>query len=311
MKNQLLIELLFLLLSRDKVTAKYIADRFGISLRTAYRYVDELSLCVPVYNTRGRNGGFAISETYKLPATFLTPEETEFLLNILYGVDTEVGSDTLKKIIDKILSISKKNYGDTSLDFGNLVIDGGAWGDTDSTRGTVAFLEKCIENKTVVTLGYRDREGVLSERDTEPHTLILKQGLWYLYAFCRKRGEFRLFKVGRMERLNARDETFIRKPTDNLKIALSEWYDSLKAETIELEVSKNARADVEEWLGVNKKFVMPDGKIRFSAEMPVDAALAGKILSFGSAVKVISPEKLKKSVISLAKEIADMYENEK
>ena len=45
--------------------------------------------------------------------------------------------------------------------------------------------------------------------------------------------------------------------------------------------------------------------------MPVDAALAGKILSFGSAVKVISPEKLKKSVISLAKEIADMYENEK
>ena len=102
MKNQILIELLFLLLSRQTVTAKYIAQRYEISERTAYRYIDELSLCVPIYNIRGRNGGFAIADTFKLPATFFTKEENTFLLNVLVGVNNDINSEVLTKIIEKI-----------------------------------------------------------------------------------------------------------------------------------------------------------------------------------------------------------------
>ena len=57
MKYQRMLRILFLLLSRDKVSAKYIADKYELSLRTVYRYIDELSLAnVPIYNVRGRNG---------------------------------------------------------------------------------------------------------------------------------------------------------------------------------------------------------------------------------------------------------------
>ena len=307
MKNQALIEILFILLSRDKTTAKYLSERLDCSLRTVYRYIDELSLVVPIYNTLGRNGGFSISDTYKLPSAFFTKEESEFLKNLLNGISSEVNSPILIKIIDKITAVSKKNSDSSHIDFGNLILDGGPWGNTESYKQTLAFLEKCIEEKTILSIGYRDREGVLTEREIEPHTIILKQGLWYCYAYCLMRNEFRLFKIGRIEKTKATNKTFERRSTENLKESLQEWYNSFNCETVDLEIDKSIKADVEEWIGVDKVYVSSNGVIKASANLPIDEVLASKILSFGKKVKVISPISLKKQIIIMAKEITENY----
>ena len=307
MKNQILIELLFLLLSRQTVTAKYIAERYEISERTAYRYIDELSLCVPIYNIRGRNGGFAIADTFKLPATFFTKEESTFLLNVLTGVNNDISSDLLTKIIEKFKAISKQKDGDFSLDFGNLIIDGGPWGSTESFKQSIIFLEKCIEERKAVSIVYVNKDGLESTRVIEPHILILKQGLWYVYAYCRLRGEFRLFKIGRIERAKDTGETFTRRITPNVKDILDTWYDKLKAELIELEISKTIKADVEEWLGIDNVYTLKDGKILASCELPLDNVLASKILSFGKNVTVLKPNSLKKAVKEIANDVAKLY----
>lgn len=306
MKNQALIEILFILLSRDSVTAKYLAERFNCSIRTVYRYIDELSICVPIYNTRGRNGGFAISSTYKLSSTFLTKEESEILLGALRGMTNEFPSPTLTKIIDKIASISKKKNSETHIDFGNIIIDG-AWENTEGYKQTIAFLEESIESKTVINISYRDREGTSTERKIEPHTLILKQGLWYCYAYCQSRQDFRLFKIGRIEKAIKTNETFERKTTDKLQEILDDWYKTLQTETVDLELDVSIKADVEEWLGVDKIYEVAGGKLRASANLPIDNILASKILSFGNKIKVLAPEKLKKEVIKIATSVVEEY----
>ncbi len=307
MKNQILIELLFLLLSRKTVTAKYIARRYEISERTAYRYIDELSLCVPIYNIRGRNGGYAIADTFKIPSTFFTKEESAFLLNLLNGVNNEISSDILTKIIEKFKSISKQKDGDFTLDFGNLIIDGGPWGSTESFKESITFFEKCIEENKTVSITHVSRDGKETTRDIEPHVLILKQGLWYLYAYCKLRNEFRLFKIGRIERAKETGETFERRSTPNVKELLDVWYDKLKAEVIELEVLKPAKADVEEWLGIDNVYTLKDGTIFASCNLPIDNVLASKILAFGKNVKVIKPLSLKKAVSDIANEVSKLY----
>lgn len=307
MKIQHLIEILILLLSRDKVSAKYIANRFSISVRTAYRYIDELSLCVPIYNERGRNGGFSISKTYKLPSTYLSKDESDFLINVLVGMNSEVSSPIMQRLIEKLSSIAKKSQSDLSIDFGNLVIDGGPWGNTDSYKETLTFLESCIEECKLLTIDYRDREGLSSRREIEPHTLILKQGLWYCYAYCHLRNEFRLFKVGRIEGANLAGKSFERRSTDKLKDALKEWYETLECEEMELILDQSIKADVEEWLGVDKVFTNAEGKIVASSILPIDEVVSSKILSFGNKVKVIAPAKLKQMVISTAKAVSNLY----
>ncbi len=307
MKNQILIELLFLLLSRKSITAKYIAQRYEVSERTAYRYIDELSLCVPIYNTRGRNGGFSIADTFKIPATFFTEEESEFLLNVLNGVNNDINSQQLTKIIEKFKSISKKKDEQFTLDFGNLIIDGGAWGSDESFKQSIMFLEKSIEQKQEVSLVYVSKDGTETSRTIQPHILILKQGLWYVYAYCNLRKEFRLFKVGRIQRAKLTGKIFERRTTPNVKEILQKWYDELTAEVVELEISKLAKADVEEWLGIDNVYTLKNGKIIASCELPIDNVLAGKILSFGKNVKVLAPQQLKKAVVDIAKDVENMY----
>lgn len=80
MKFQILIELIFLLLARKKVTASQIMRRFEISRSTAFRYVDALTLAnIPIAVDRGRNGGFFIPDDYKLKYGFFTKDEVDIL----------------------------------------------------------------------------------------------------------------------------------------------------------------------------------------------------------------------------------------
>ena len=308
MKYKILIDILFLLLSREKVSAKYIADRFEISIRTVYRYIDELSLSVPLYNIRGRNGGIAICDTFKLPASFLTKDESEFLIGTLNGIKDEINSQRLSVVIDKLMSISKKG-GDAFLELGNLVIDSGPWGNTECNKSKITLLEKCIEEKKVVYLEYLSRNGEKSQRVIEPHTLVLKEGIWYVYAYCRLRQTFRLFKLGRITLANELNKTFTRHHLENVGETLESWYNTRKGQDIELKLSEKIKPEVEEWLGVDKVYTLSNGEIRASFNMPIDLSLVGKILSYGNEVKVLEPLSLKKLILSTIKNITDLYDN--
>lgn len=307
MKYQMMLKILFLLLARRKVSAKYIADKYEISLRTVYRYIDELSLSdVPIYNIRGRNGGYAISDSYKIPANFLTEEESEKVIQTLSELNNELGSSVLDTAIQKIGSISKQNENDLHISFGNLVIDGSGWGTGDVYGETIKIIQRAIEESETLLISYRDRDGEPSSRTIEPHTLILKQGLWYVYAYCRLRNSFRLFKVGRIYKIMILDEKFNKRQTEDIKAVLSKFYDDTP-EDIDLLIDECIRPDVEEWLGVNKISVSQSGKITASVKLPISDYLTAKILSFGSKIKVLSPEKLKKAVIETAQSVKDLY----
>ena len=75
MKFKTVLDMLFELLKKRTVTAVYFSKKYGISIRTVYRYVDELKSGLPLIVTRGRNGGICLPDTYKLPVNFMTSQE--------------------------------------------------------------------------------------------------------------------------------------------------------------------------------------------------------------------------------------------
>ena len=69
MKFEAMLKMLFLFLSRRRLTSAFLADQCEISRRTVFRYIEELSLAgVPIVAEQGRDGGYYISETYRLSA---------------------------------------------------------------------------------------------------------------------------------------------------------------------------------------------------------------------------------------------------
>ena len=278
MKYELMLQILFLLLAKGKISARYIAQRFDISTRTVMRYLDTMSLAnIPIISDTGRNGGFYIADTYKLPANFLTEKEFNAVVSTLTDYNQTIGNKSINSAIDKLLSTKTPNERIVDVKSGNLIIDASSWNG----------------NETI--------------RSIDPHVIILKQGLWYVYAYCNLRNAFRMFKVSRISHATKKEEKFEKRKVEVTSLTGGRWFEKLESEKIELEVSKKIKSEIEEWLGVSNVFPL-GGKLVAQTTLPIDEWLVSKILSFGGAVKVISPLRLKEKVLSTAKAVTDMYE---
>jgi predicted DNA-binding transcriptional regulator YafY len=68
---------------------------------------------------------------------------------------------------------------------GTIIVDSGTWGDTRKFSDKLRLMEECIHEKAVLEINYRSRLGESSKRKIEPHALVFKHNVWYVYAFCR------------------------------------------------------------------------------------------------------------------------------
>ena len=296
MKYELLFKLLFYIIAKGQVSTREIADRFELSPRTVLRYMDTLSLAgIPVMSIRGRNGGFKLMDSYVLPASFMTKEEFEVSISAMESIFNQLGSKTLESAIQKLKSVNKKSEGTLNVKSGNLVIDEGEWGKVGSANEKLKEVEKAIENKKVLRLTYHDRNGEVTERLAEPYLILFKQGVWYVYAYCRLRKDFRLFKVSRIADVTELKESFVKKDFDAGNLDFSRWFESENTMDVKFIVDKNVRSDAEEWLGISSVYE-ENGKIFAAAKLPVEESLVSKILSFSGGIKVLEPQILKDKV---------------
>ncbi len=89
--NNRLFEIVYILIQKKKVTAKELANRFEVSTRTIYRDIEILSRAnIPVYATKGKEGGIGILDEYVLNKTILTEEEQNQILFVLQGMKKDL-----------------------------------------------------------------------------------------------------------------------------------------------------------------------------------------------------------------------------
>lgn len=304
MKDEILINILFDFLANKKLSASYLASKHGVSKRTIFRYIDTLSLTIPITTDRGRNGGYYISDSYKIPASFLSEKEYEKVISTLVAINKELDSKELDNGINKLKSAYKGEKSSLTVQGGNLIIDAGPWGGAKGYKAKLSVMEKSIEQNLLLSISYHDREGEVTKRIIEPHAIVFKQGLWYIYAYCQMREDFRLFKVGRIESANILDKTFTRREMPEK--SFDDWYNNIPTEEISLQINKTIVSDIEEWLGV-ENVKREDGNYIAKVSLPVDEGLINKLLSFGSGIKVLAPEKLKDKMLETVKQIINNY----
>ncbi len=310
MKFEIMLRILFELLSKKCIKAQYLADKYEVSVRSIHRYINALEMAgVPIYTLRGNQGGFAIIDTYKLSSTFMTVSEFEQVINALSAITEGVPNKELTNVISKLKATVKNEYSGFDIKGGNLIIDAGPWGETNGYKSKLVIIQKSIDECKKLKITYHDRNGDITDRVIEPHIILFKQGLWYVFAYCNLRREFRFFKTGRIEHANLLNEQFIRQDLSKMELPLNFWHKNVETEDVLLEVDKKCLSEVEEWLGIeNIKKI--NGKYIADVKLPFDNGLVTKIMGYGNGIKVISPPQLKKSVKNCAKEILANYDNE-
>ena len=307
MKFEIMVGILFDLLSKKCVTAKYLSEKYEVSIRSIYRYINSLEMAgVPLYSVKGNNGGFKIIEQYKLSSTFMSVKEFEQVINALTAINEGVPNKILESALTKLKASIKNEYAGFDIKSGNLIIDAGPWGDTVGYKSKLILIQKSIEEQVKIDFEYHDRNGEITNRIIEPHLILFKQGIWYVYAYCSLRESFRFFKIGRINNLNLLNEKFTRKEINKIELPLDYWHQNILAETIEFEVDKSILSDIQEWIGVNNVSIKKE-KYLANAKLPFDEGLISKLMSYGNKIKIISPAKLRERILEVANQILKNY----
>ena len=284
-----------------------LAAKYGCSERTIFRYVDELTCAgIPIDVSRGSGGGIYISDAYKLHRGLLTREEAARTREAMLAMNEQLRDPALTAAIRKFeAQYRTERVGPSS--FGNILVDSGSWGDEHRFSDKLALIDRAIAEAEELAIDYVDREGDRSHRRIRPHLLVLKQNVWYVYAWCLMRKEFRLFKLGRIRTIRRTGETFRRTPVSREDIPLSFWPAEGKTVFARFAIAPEALPYVQDWLGV-ESIVTADGVHTAEAALPDDESLIGKILSAGAGLKVLSPASLKERVANEVRRLAAQYE---
>ncbi len=304
MKFDVMLKILINLLSRHKVTASELAEKYEVSVRSVYRYVEELTICgVPIDMERGRFGGITIADTYRLPSGYLTKDEFSATVNALNAMYSQINDINLLTAREKLESKQKSERRELSV-CGNIIVDGGSWGDTKKFSDKMQVCERAVNESKCLLIDYISREGEHSKRVIDPYVMIFKQNVWYIYAYCHSKQQFRTFKIGRIRSAVFTGKEFVKKNISRDDIDLNFYYGNESLIDVTLEIAAGSLADVEEWLGIDNIEPRGNGFVA-RLSMPDDGVLVNKILSYGGAVKVLDPPELKQKVKEVAKRIAD------
>ena len=300
MQIPVLVGILSTLLSTDGlVKATDLAEKFEISTRSVYRYVATLSEGgIPIMSTVGRGGGWSIIDTYKLKATFFTEDEYERVIFCLQS--STLQDDVTKQAIQKLQGLKRSHTGANVLRSDQFMVDSVDY----SVRDLIPQLSDCIAQKTLCEIEYHSKDGVNTIRMVEPYCLILKDGAWYVYCFCRLRKGFRYFKVARIVKMKLCDHFVGREYHADPSVIQSDILKDKEMCEVILSVHPSALSACEEWLGVNSVARLGDSYIA-KATLPYDELLISKILSLGLGVRVEKPLRLRQDLVERCQYVMD------
>lgn len=193
-KSDRLFQLTNLLRTHQPITAKALAEKLGVSERTIYRYIDDLSLSgIPVYGEAGV--GYQLSEGFELPPLQLTQQELEALIVGVNMVSSWTGKNLGQasySLLSKIEAVLPKHLYETANERPVRIpsehthqLDFKHW----------EIIHNAIKNKQWLAMNYLSLSDTLSTRVIFPLGLFYWGGKWTFGSWCSLRGAYRDFRV--------------------------------------------------------------------------------------------------------------------
>ncbi|WP_426452794.1 helix-turn-helix transcriptional regulator [Paenibacillus sp. S-38] len=314
-KAQRLVQLIMLVNERMRFTVQELADECGVSRRTMIRDLMELGeLGVPLYSEVGAGGGYRVLREKVLPPISFTEQEAMALFfaaqslrnykSLPFGNEVE---GALHKFFHYLSSDLKASI--TRMQQ-RLIF----WVPPHELEAPHLgeLLEAAIQQQ-VVTMKYESSS--LRERSIQPLGIYTMNGLWYCQAYCFSAGDYRVFRVDRVQSCQPAEDQSVRLDTG--REAIEEWImrpgdnEELVLEVgLTPEGARRCRTDV--WLA--KSLVLhKDGSGSIRTPMPASYVpwAVHFFLGLGMEAIVKGPKEVREGIRDKLREMLGQYEEKR
>ncbi|AFY60901.1 YafY family protein [Synechococcus sp. PCC 6312] len=199
-KADRLFQVVNLVRSNQPITAESLAERIGVSVRTIYRYIDDLSISgIPIYGEPGV--GYLMDENFELPPLTLNPNELDALILGVEMVSRATGSEltmAAKTLLSKIEAALPPRTVEANLTTVRAL-------NNISNTQTLRHwdeLYRAIQNQQAINIIYLNLSDQMSKRTVFPLGIFYWGEKWTVGAWCLLRSAYRDFRLDRIQHLD-------------------------------------------------------------------------------------------------------------
>ena len=207
--------------SKRILTAREIAEKHDVSIRTVYRDIRTLeSSGIPIITEEGK--GYALMEGYNIPPVMFTEEEANALITAEQLINKNKDNsfvEQYKSAITKIKSVLRFNQKDKAALLSERIQIRNNIDNVKSSNYLIQ-LQTAITNYNLAAIDYLSLENKTTQRTIEPFAIYSTQDNWILIAYCRLRKEFRAFRLDCIQKLSISSFTF-----DPHNMTLQEYFE--------------------------------------------------------------------------------------
>ncbi len=302
-----LLAIVLELQGKGTVTAEKLAETFSVTKRTIYRDVGALSEAgVPVAAEAGV--GYSLVEGYFLPPVNFTNEEAIMLLlgadfiSQSFGREYGESASAAGRKIEALLSASMRKEVQ-ELKRSMRFLSMGQTGKGHELEILQQIRRTVIERKTIRFTYYKryaqNNEGPLT-REVDPYLLMNISGNWLCGGFDHLRKATRSFRLSRFEKLEITNRSFVRP-----KYFLRAFGQD---EVFSVTVKVLFRPEVARWVLESRPFFLASHRQSAKGLLVMlkgnnEEQILQWLLSWGSRVKVLSPESIRTKLSSEAEQV--------
>jgi predicted DNA-binding transcriptional regulator YafY len=323
MRADRLVATLLFLQSRGRVTAREVADELEVSIRTARRDLEALSIAgIPVYSQAGKGGGWSLIGGARTDLSGLTAAEARTLF-LVAGPSSAVTPEAKAALRKLVQALPETFRAEAEKAAAAIVLDPARWGDdAPPTPPHLEALQQAVVQGVQVVLGYRDRTRATTERTVHPLGLVAKGNVWYLVAGTD--AGMRTFRVWRVQSVELTDVPAERP--DGFDLA--ETWQEVVANIAELRTTLRVRAIAERqvagWMrshfGSDLTVVddpapdvaaalaaAPDGWVAVEIGFGDTRYPAGELAGYVASLEVLDPPELREELARIGRSLLGRY----
>lgn len=299
MKIDRLLGIVTILSNQDKVKAKYLSEKFEVSIRTIYRDIDDICKSgIPIVTYQGVNGGVSILKGYKLDKNILTENELESMIIGLKGIKSMKLDSKVDILFEKLYPTKKK-----IMVAEDIIIDL-SYFQQESIVNKLSIIRAAIKNKKIIEFNYYSKAGIY-KKNVEPNFVIFRNNSWYISGFCSTKQDFRLFKLTRISQLVVLNFSFEPKIMPKEKIKKKDYL--CKDKKVTLLMDRSLEYKLVDYIDDKSYEITKSNKIKVDMPYIDYDFIIELILSMGDKVEVLSPKYIRNDIQKKIYKIIKLY----